>query len=74
MYGKKYNNSIIGESCYYPEFKGYHAALYWVVNENKESSFIKKKEENIFLRMQQPLKRVETNNNKVSIAFAEGII
>ncbi len=36
---KSYNNTITGASWDYPEFKGYHADLYWVVVENKESPF-----------------------------------
>ncbi|MBC7508760.1 MAG: hypothetical protein H7320_08435 [Ferruginibacter sp.] len=72
---KIYNNSITGESWHYPEFKGYHASLYWVAIENEESSFsIYNEEENIFLQMLQPLKPVGANNNNVSLAFAEGTI
>ena len=37
VWHKRYNNTITGASWDYPEFKGYHADLYWVVIENKES-------------------------------------
>lgn len=36
---KKYNNTITGETFDYPEFKGYHANLYWAVIENKTAPF-----------------------------------
>ena len=36
---KYYNNTVTGANWDYPEFKGYHADLYWVVVENKESPF-----------------------------------
>ncbi len=29
VWHKEYNNSITGETYLYPEFKGYHASLYW---------------------------------------------
>ena len=35
IWQKDYNNSITGETWQYPEFKGYHAELYWVVVENQ---------------------------------------
>ncbi len=36
VWHKDYNNTITGASWAYPEFKGYHADLYWAVIENKE--------------------------------------
>ncbi|WP_301924435.1 hypothetical protein [Ferruginibacter sp.] len=72
---KKYNNTITGESWYYPEFKGYHANLYWVVIENKESSFkVYNEEENVFLQMLKPQKPAGANSDNTSPAFAEGNI
>jgi hypothetical protein len=75
VWQKKYNNTITGESWDYPEFKGYHANLYWVVIENKESSFkVYNEEENVFLQMLKPQKPVGANNDNTSPAFAEGNI
>jgi hypothetical protein len=75
VWHKNYNNTITGESWDYPEFKGYHAALYWVVIENKESSFrVYNEEENIFLQMLKPLKPLGASNDNTSPAFAEGNI
>lgn len=42
LWDKKYNNTITGEnfeSLVYPEFKGYHANLYWASLQTKESTF-----------------------------------
>ena len=75
VWQKKYNNTITGETWDYPEFKGYHAGLYWVVIENKESSFkVYNEEENVFLQMLKPQKPAGANNDNTSPAFAEGNI
>ena len=75
VWHKDYNNTITGESWDYPEFKGYHAELYWVEIENKESSFrVYNEEENIFFQMLKPLKPMGANNDNTSPAFAEGNI
>lgn len=75
VWQKTYNNSITGESWQYPEFKGYHAELYWVVIGNKESSFIVyNEEEGVFLQMLKPLKPIAAFNDNTSPAFAEGNI
>lgn len=42
IWQKDYNNTITGESfeqLVYPEFKGYHANLYWATIENKRAPF-----------------------------------
>ena len=40
VWEKAYNNTVTGESGWiYPEFKGYHADLYWVKIENDEHPF-----------------------------------
>jgi len=55
VWHKDYNNSITGQTWQYPEFKGYHSELYWVVIENKESPFrVYTDDENIFLQMLKP--------------------
>lgn len=52
---KSYNNTITGASWDYPEFKGYHADLYWVVVENKESPFtVYTDDPSVFLQMGRP--------------------
>ena len=40
VWHKRYNNTITGETFDYPEFKGYHADMYWVKIESTQSSFI----------------------------------
>ena len=75
VWQKNNNNTITGESWNYPEFKGYHAELYWVVIQNKESSFsVYNEEQNIFLQMLQPLKPAGAFNDNTSPAFATGNI
>jgi hypothetical protein len=55
VWHKDYNNAITGASWNYPEFKGYHADLYWVVIENKESPFtVYTDDQSIFLQMLKP--------------------
>jgi Glycosyl hydrolases family 2, TIM barrel domain/Glycosyl hydrolases family 2, sugar binding domain/Glycosyl hydrolases family 2/Beta galactosidase small chain len=55
VWHKNYNNTITGASWNYPEFKGYHADLYWAVIENKESSFtVYTDDQSIFLQMLKP--------------------
>jgi hypothetical protein len=36
VWHKDYNNTVTGESWIYPEFKGYHSDMYWVVMETDE--------------------------------------
>ncbi|MEO6522425.1 MAG: glycoside hydrolase family 2 TIM barrel-domain containing protein [Mucilaginibacter sp.] len=55
IWHKDYNNTITGETWQYPEFKGYHSQLYWVVVENKESPFtVYTDDENMYLQMLKP--------------------
>lgn len=55
VWHKSYNNTITGANWNYPEFKGYHAELYWVTVENKESPFtIYTDNESVFLQMLKP--------------------
>lgn len=70
IWQKKYNNTITGESWNYPEFKGWHAALYWVTIQNKEADFtIYAEDENTFLQMLQPAKPVAAGNDNTSPPF-----
>lgn len=58
LWNKAYNNTITGESfesLVYPEFKGYHANLYWATLQTKESDFsVYSESENIFFRVFTP--------------------
>jgi hypothetical protein len=55
VWHKSYNNTITGASWIYPEFKGYHADVYWVVVENKESPFtVYTDDQSVFLQMLKP--------------------
>ncbi len=55
VWHKNYNNTITGASRGYPEFKGYHADLYWAVIENKESPVtVYTEDQSIFLQMLKP--------------------
>jgi hypothetical protein len=70
---KKFNNTITGESWQYPEFKGYHAEMNWVVIESKEASFkVYTDQEGLFLQMLKTPKPVKASNENVSPAFAAG--
>lgn len=72
---KAYNNTITGESWNYPEFKGWHADLYWVKLQNKESDFtVYTDHNNIFLEMLKPEKPKGANNENTSPPFPEGNI
>jgi hypothetical protein len=57
VWEKKYNNIITGEGEHfdYPEFKGYHANLYWATIQCKGSSFtVYTDQEGLFLQLLQP--------------------
>jgi len=70
VFEKKYNNTITGESWVYPEFKGYHANLNWVVIENKEKPFtIYAETENTFLQLLKPEKPKGARNDNTSPPF-----
>ncbi len=55
VWEKAYNNTVTGESYNYPEFKGYHAALYWAIINNEEKPFtVYTTTENLYLRLFTP--------------------
>lgn len=58
LWSKAYNNTVTGESyenLIYPEFKGYHANLYWAKLQNRESAFgIYSQSDGVFLRLFTP--------------------
>ncbi len=57
VWHKDANNTITGESTgalQYPEFKGYHAALYWATLEGEAPLTIYSASENVYLRLFTP--------------------
>lgn len=75
VWKKSYNNTITGESWDYPEFKGWHAGLYWVQVQNKEANFvIYTGDQNIFLQMLQPQRQLAAPNDHTHPAFPKGNI
>lgn len=81
VWQKGYNNTITGHSGYvYPEFKGYHAEVFWVDVQTKNSPGFKVyvKSDDIFLRMLTPEFPEEGRNTivkfpKGNISFLHGI-
>ncbi|HRZ96515.1 MAG TPA: glycoside hydrolase family 2 TIM barrel-domain containing protein [Paludibacter sp.] len=68
LWNKEYNNTITGESfesLVYPEFKGYHANMYWATMQTKESIFsFYSESDGLFLRVftpEEPKKRLENS-------------
>jgi hypothetical protein len=75
VFHKAYNNTITGESWNYPEFKGYHADVYWVTIENKESPFtIYTTQSGTFLEMLKPAKPAGATNDNTNPPFPDGNI
>ena len=75
VWQKKYNNTVTGQNWVYPEFKGWHSALYWVSLQNKQSDFtVYTDQPNIFLEMLQPEKAKAAGNDNTSPPFAKGNI
>ena len=65
IHEKEYNNTITGESfenLIYPEFKGYHANMYWLTLQNAEQPFtVYSESDGVFIRLFTP---EEPKNNK----------
>jgi hypothetical protein len=76
VWHKAYNNAITGETWGYPEFKGYHDEVAWVVVENRESPFtIYTNDNNTYLQMLHPQRESSAlANNNVEPPFPEGEI
>jgi hypothetical protein len=73
VWQKTYNNTITGESWNYPEFKGWHADLYWMQLQNREAAFtVYTDRTNIFLQMLKPEKPKGATNDNTSPPFPEG--
>ncbi len=70
VWQKAYNNTITGEDWNYPEFKGYHANVYWSTIQAKEADFtVYINSDNTFLQMLVPQKPKTMKNDNVSPAF-----
>jgi len=73
VWHKKYNNTITGETFEYPEFKGYHADLYWAKIETTTSSFtVYMDVQGLYLQMLHPEKQKTKFNPFVNPPFPEG--
>lgn len=75
IHQKDYNNTITGvPPLIYPEFKGYHANLYWAVIKSREQSFIvATSTEDVFLRLYTPA-LPEKVSERLAPAFPSGDI
>ncbi len=75
VWQKDYNNTVTGESWTYPEFKGYHANLYWVTIQNKEHPFtVYTDTDHTFLQMLKAPKPAGAFNENTNPPFPEGNI
>ncbi len=75
VWQKQYNNTVTGESWNYPEFKGWHAEMFWVTLQTKEANFtIYTDQSSIFLEMLQPDKPKGQKNENTSPPFPDGNI
>lgn len=80
VWEKAYNNAITGESYIYPEFKGYHANMYWMQLTSVDNSLsVYTTNENLFMRLFTPgLPESDPRNTEVDfpdgdISFLHGI-
>ncbi|MCW3786890.1 glycoside hydrolase family 2 TIM barrel-domain containing protein [Plebeiibacterium sediminum] len=79
LWQKDYNNTITGESEYgltYPEFKGYHANLYWATVQSDKAPFtVYSESDGVFLRMLTPEEPKGRQNGRHTMpGFPEGDI
>jgi len=81
VWSKTYNNSETGEAPWlYPEFKGYHANMYWTVFKTQGHSFkVVTPNEDVFLRLYSPAYKEDAWKNydlvfpSGDISFMQGI-
>ena len=73
VHQKDYNNTITGVSpLIYPEFKGYHANLYWAKVQSKEQDFlVATSTEDVFLRLYTPDYPQDVYEARTSPAFPD---
>nr|WP_321408136.1 glycoside hydrolase family 2 TIM barrel-domain containing protein [uncultured Carboxylicivirga sp.] len=79
LWQKDYNNTITGESEYgltYPEFKGYHANLYWATIESDKAPFtVYAETDGVFMRVFTPEEpKGRQNGRRTMPGFPEGDI
>ena len=75
VWQKKYNSTVTGETYDYPEFKGYHANMYWASIQAGASSFtVFTEKQNLFLQMLKPDKQKTAFIPHVNPPFPEGNI
>lgn len=75
LWEKKYNNTVTGESGYvYPEFKGYHANIYWVnvLNKRTPDFTVYVHTNDIYLKMLTPEEPEKPEN--AAMVYPEGDI
>jgi hypothetical protein len=74
VWAKDYNNTITGETLWeYPEFKGYHANLYWAVLDTDEGPLtIAASTPGLFLRLYTPQPPEGAYNDHTDGIFPEG--
>jgi hypothetical protein len=75
VWEKTFNNTVTGETWDYPEFKGYHANLYWVKIETTEGNiFVQNLESGVFLQMLKPQRPRYAGNENTQPPFPKGDI
>lgn len=76
VWRKDYNNTATGEPPFeYPEFKGYHANMYWTKFIGKEQSFmVFTDREDVFLRLYTPKEQQDTEWKNMDPIFPKGDI
>lgn len=73
VWSKEMNDAATGASWTYPEFKGYHANLYWAVLQNEEQDFVVATEtDDLYLRLYTP--RFPPDAGLATAAFPSGDI
>jgi hypothetical protein len=80
VWTKAYNDTATGETGFvYPEFKGYHANLYWAALHTAEGTVtVASAQENVFLRLFTPSQPADSGNAAApfpggNISFLDGI-
>ena len=76
VWKKDYNNTATGEPPFeYPEFKGYHANMYWTKFIGKGQSFtVFTDREDVFLRLYTPKEQQDTEWKNMDVIFPKGDI
>ena len=76
IWQKAYNNTVTGENWNYPEFKGYHANLYWAEMLSKTSPFkVYSETDGLYYRVFTPEEPKSLNGEKHTMQpFPEGDI